>query len=61
MAYVFHCTPCGFPHAGDCMTMPTNVEDLDDLIAGVKEATDDELKAAYLVVKNELFSRLGKS
>ena len=60
MGYVFHCSPCGFPHAGACITMPSGVEDLDELKAGVKEATDDELRAAYIVIKEELFARLAK-
>jgi hypothetical protein len=59
--YVFHCSSCGFPHAGDCIKpAPLPPDEQAELEEGLKEATLDELKTAYLALKNELFRRLGQ-
>jgi hypothetical protein len=59
--YVFHCSSCGFDHAGDCSKIkPLPLDDQQAMEEAIKEATLDELKAAYLVIKKELIDRLSK-
>lgn len=59
--YVFHCTPCGFAHSGDCIAPPpASPEEQEAMDVAIKEASLDELKRAYLSIKAELFRRMSQ-